>query len=358
MQTANQKLLHTELKTLLDTISISASDLGVLKDASLNKSQGLQAIETTLSQLYTAMLTIDPNLRQHGVRTNASSQVNVDRSSVTGFGGSELSSMRAVREKKDGYRRVTAEFIQRLRQYMSVKFREAEAQTLDLVEQRRNDIAASNFTRLDYRLRDKPRSGLWVYSPLMLFTREMEPSEWEHFTRMYESSCKKPYQDEFKDNIFAWKCKSRKPWGDEDIIFTTHEKEVDSLVGRKLTVKRNKTVRYDGSRTSTGGKPNDGKVDAYEAFDGTFREMARMIFVEQNSLVDLFHINSLETSDFLDALTTPPEQRRGGDPTERKIADPDRDMAKKVLGIMEELYSSWPSQLQSLVDWVVKQDSL
>lgn len=358
MQTANQKLLHTELKTLLDTISISTSDLGVLKDASLNKSQGLQAIETTLSQLYTAMLTIDPNLRQHGVRTNTSGQGSIDRSSVTGFGGSELSSMRAVREKKDGYRRVTAEFIQRLRQYMSVKFREAEAQTLDLVEQRRNDNAASNLTRLDYRLREKPRGGLWVYSPLMLFTREMEPSEWEQFTRMYENSAKKPYQDEFKDNIFAWKCKTRKPWGDEDILFTTHEKEVDSLVGRKLTVKRNKTVRYDGSRTSAGGKPKDGKVDAYEAFDGTFREMARMIFVEQNSLVDLFHINSLETSDFLDALTTPPEQRRGGDPTERKIADPDRDMAKKVLSIMEELYSSWPSELQALVDWVVKQDSL
>lgn len=358
MQTANQKLLHTELKTLLDTISISASDLGVLKDASLNKPQGLQAIETTLSQLYTAMLTIDPNLRQHGTRPTTSGPESIDRSSVAGFGGSELSSMRAVREKKDGYRQVTAEFIQRLRQYMSVKFREAEAQTLDLIEQRRNDNAANNLTRLDYHLREKPRSGLWVYSPLILFTREMEPSEWEHFTRMYESSAKKPYQDEFKDNIFAWKCKTRKPMGDEDILFTTHEKEVDSLVGRKLTVKRNKTIRYDGSRTSTGEKPKDGKVNAYEAFDGTFREMARLIFVEQNSLVDLFHINSLETSDFLDALTTAPEQRRGGDPMERKIADPDRDMAKRVLGIMEELYSSWPSELQALVDWVVKQDAL
>lgn len=359
VQTANQKLLHTELKTLLDTILISASDLKALKDASLNKPQGLQAIETTLSQLYTAMLTIDPKLRQHGTRPNTCDQAGVDRNSTIGFGGSELSSMHAVREKKDGYRRQSTDFIQRLRQYMSVKFREVEAQIIDMLEQRRNDNAASNLTRLDHRLREKPKGGLWIYSPLMLFTREIEPSEWENFMRMYESSAKKSYQDEFKENIFAWKCRTRKPFGDEDVLFTVQEKEIDSLVGRKLTVKRSKTVRYEGSsRTSTGEKPKDGKVNAYEAFAGTLSEMGRMILVEQNFLVDLFHISSLETSDFLDALATAPELRRGGDPTEKKIADPDRNMAKRVLGIMEDVYSSWPSELQSLVDWVVKQDPL
>lgn len=344
---------------MLDTISISVSDLQILKDASLTKPQGLQAVETTLSQLYTAMLTIDPKLRQNGPRPNTSDQVSVDRISVNGLGGNELSSMRAVREKKAGYRRESVEFISRLRQCLSAKFREVEAQTSDILEQRRGNKNSRNLTRLDHRLREKPKGDLWLYSPLMLFAREMEPTEWQNFIRMYEGSAKKPYQDEFRENIIAWKSITRKPLNEEDILFTAQEKESEGLVGRKLTVKRSKTVRTDGSsRISAGEKPQDGKVTAYEAFAGTLSEMTRLILVEQNFLVDLFHVTSLETSDFLDAVAVAPEERKGGDPTDKKISDPDRNMAKRVLGIMEEIYSTWPKELQDLVDWVVKQDAL
>lgn len=329
-----------------------------LKDASLSKPHGLQAVETTLSQLYTAMLTIDPRLRQNGTRPNTSDNSSIERASMTG-GGSELSSMQAVREKKDGYRRQSVDFIQRLRQYMSVKFREVEAQTIDILEHRKNENLSKNLTRLDHRLREKPKADLWLYSPLLLFTREVEPSEWENLMRMYESSVKRPYQDEFKDNVFAWKCLTKKPSGEEDVLFTTQEKETESLVGRKLTVKRSKTVRSDGSsRASTGEKPKDGKVNAYEAFAGTLSEMTRMILVEQNFLVELFHITSLETFDFPDAVAIPSEMRRGGDPIDKKISDPDRNMAKRVLSMMEEIYSFWPSELQGLVDWVIKQEAL
>lgn len=344
---------------MLDTISISASDLKALKEASLSNPQGLQAVENTLSQLYTAMLTIDPKLRQSGTRPNTSDRGSVDRGSMTGLGGNELSSMQAVREKKDGYRRRSVDFIQSLRQYMSTKFREVEAQTTNMLEHRKNENLTKTLTRVDHGLREKPKADLWLYSPLLLFTREVELLEWENLMRMYESSAKKPYQDEFKHNIFAWKCLTRKPLGEEDVLFTTQEKESESLVGRKLTVKRSKTVRSDGSsRASTGEKPKDGKVNAYEAFAGTLSEMTRLILVEQNFLVDLFHITSLETYDFIDAVAIPPEVRRGGDPIDKKISDPDRDMAKRVLSMMEEIYSFWPSELQGLVDWVINLEAL
>lgn len=278
---------------------------------------------------------------------------------MTGFGGNELSSMQAVREKKDGYRKQSVDFIRGLRQYMSVKFREVEVQTNDLLEHRKIDNTSKNHTRLDHRLREKPKGDLWLYSPILLFTREVEPLEWENLMRMYESSIKTSYQDEFKNNVFAWKCLTRKPLGEEDVLFTTQEKESESLVGRKLTVKRNKTVRSDGSsRVSTGEKPKDGKVNAYEAFAGTLSEMTRMILVEQNFLVDLFHITSLETGDFLDTVAIPFEARRGGDPIDKKITDPDRNMAKRVLSMMEEIYSFWPSEMQGLVDWVTKLEAL
>ena len=360
MQTANQKLLQTELKNLLDTISISSSQLKILKDASLTKSRGIHEVENTLGQLYKAMLTIDPQLRHNDARSLTADQASLYRSSSTGHGGSELSAMHAVREKREEYRRESVDFVLRLKQYMSVKFRETEAETTDALDKHRNDKASSVTTKLDHHLRDNPKKDLWLYSPLFLFAREIEPSEWDELLRMYESCAKRPYQDEFRDNMFAWKKITRKPVGDEqDVLFTAQEKETESLVGRKRTVKRAKTVRADGSsRISSGDRPNDGKVAAYEAFAGALSEMARLIFVEQNFIVDLFHASSLDTKDFMDAIASSIEDRKAPDLIVKKPFDPDRNMAKKVLGVMEEIFSFWSTDLQGLVDWSIKHDAL
>ncbi|KAL8709135.1 MAG: hypothetical protein Q9225_007495 [Loekoesia sp. 1 TL-2023] len=361
VQAANQKLLHTELKLLLDTISISSSDLRNLKEASLTKPQGIYAIESTLSQLYSAMLTIDSKARRNTTPPHSANGQNVERRVSENSGNSELSSMRAVREKKDVYLFEIKDFVQRFKQYMVIKFRETETQTKDELEQNRNVSMAKNPPKLDYRLREKPKQDLWTYSPLLLFSREMVTYEWEDLIRMYEGSAKRPYQEEFRGNIFAWKRISRKPTTDEqEVLFTSQEKESESLVGRKLTVKRSKTVRTDTSnRISSSDNPNDAKVDAYEAFSGTLTEMTRLVFVEQNFVTDLFHLTSAHSSDFNDAVNAArPDARKGTDLTERKPFEPDRALARRLYGTMDEIFSFWPTDLQNLVEWVIKQDHL
>lgn len=358
VQTANQKLLQNELKNLLDTISISTSDLSKLKNNSLNTTREVQEVEYTLAQLYAAMLTIDPKLRHNDSKSTTLNQASLHRSSSTGHGSTELSSMHAVREKKETFRRESVDFIQRLKRHMSRMFQDVEQQTKDALESKRNTKVSANSTKLDHHLRDAPKKDLWLYSPLILFAREMEPSEWEDLLRMYESRIKTHYQEEFGDSVAAWKRATRKPVGDEqDVLFTTQEKETESLVGRKLTVKRSKTVRA-GDRISSGDRPKDGKVTAYEAFAGALTEIARVIFAEQNFVVDLFHASSLDTQDFIDAHAIDPAQRGAGDLMVKKPFDPDRNMAKVVLGVMEEIYSFWPTELQGLADWAIKQDAM
>ena len=360
MQTANQKLLHAELNNLLDTISISASELQVLKEASLTKSQGLQAIESTLNQLFTAMLTIDPKM--HGSRGSPATaeQLSADRSSTNIFAGSQVSTMRAVREKKEIYMRESSQFLQRLKQYISVKFRETESQIVSALDKAKKSNPTNSSTSLDPQIRESPRQDLWIYSPVLLFTREVDSFEWEDLMRMYEQTAKKPYQDEFRDNIFAWQRLVRKSAGDEqDALFTTHEKEHEGSVGRKLTVKRAKTVRADGTnRPSYGDRIQDGKMMAHEAFTGALNETTQIIYTEQNFVVDLFHMSSLENADFSDAIATPLESRVGRDLTEKKLFDPDRNMARRVVVMMEEIFSFWSGELQTLVDWVIKHDAL
>lgn len=304
------------------------------------------------------MLTIDPQLRHNGSKSVAVDQADLRRRSSTGHGSTELSSMHAVREKKETFRRESIDFIQRLKRHMSKMFQDVEQHTKDALESNRSSNGIVKLTKLDHHLRDTPRNGLWLYSPLMLFTREMELSEWEDLLRMYESRTKTHYQEEFMNNVSAWKRATRKPIGDEqDVLFTTQEKETESLVGRKLTVKRSKTVRA-GDRISSGDKPKDGKVTAYEAFAGALTEMARVIFVEQNFIVDFFHASSLDTQDFIDAHAIDPAQRGDGDLMVKKPFDSDREMAKTVSGVMEEIYSFWPAELQGLADWTIKQDAM
>ena len=62
VQTANQKLLYTELQNLIATISLDASQLEPLRRAPLGDPQGLEAIEGALLLLYRALQTIDPAL--------------------------------------------------------------------------------------------------------------------------------------------------------------------------------------------------------------------------------------------------------------------------------------------------------
>lgn len=304
------------------------------------------------------MLTIDPQLRHNGSKSITVDQADLRRRSSTGHGSTELSSMHAVREKKETFRRESIDFIQRLKRHMSKMFQDVEQHTKDALESNRSSNGIAKFTKLDHHLRDTPKNGLWLYSPLILFTREMELSEWEDLLRMYESRTKTHYQEEFMNNVSAWKRATRKPIGDEqDVLFTTQEKETESLVGRKLTVKRSKTVRA-GDRISSGDKPKDGKVTAYEAFAGALTEMARVIFVEQNFIVDFFHASSLDTQDFIDAHAIDPAQRGDGDLMVKKPFDSDREMAKTVSGVMEEIYSFWPTELQGLADWTIKQDAM
>ena len=304
------------------------------------------------------MLTIDPHLRQNNGRPTSSDQSSLHRKSSVAVAGTELSTMHAVREKKEGYRRESVDFIQRLKHYLGVQFGKFESETMDILEKNRSSKLV-NPTKLDDGLRVRPKKDLWMYSPLLLFAREIEPAEWEDLMRLYEASARRPYQEQFRDNILAWKRITRKPIGDEsEVLFTAQEKENESLVGRKLTVKRTKTVREDGSSRISGHRPEDGKVTAYEAFAAAITEEARIVFIEQNSIVDLFHASSLDNQDFIDAVATDPSGRQAGDLLTKKPFDPDRNLARKVLAMMEEIFAFWFADIQTMVDWAIKQDAL
>ncbi|KAK2756221.1 hypothetical protein FQN54_005629 [Arachnomyces sp. PD_36] len=359
VQTANQKLLQNELQSLLKTISISSSDLRSLRESPLGTPDGVKETEAALSTLYKAMLTIDSDIRPNKKRL---ADAVGEHGSVGVYADTEIGQMRAVMDKKLEYRRDAQLFLQKLQQHMATSFRVAEQKTMETITQ---SGGRGDTRRLDPNIHEHARQELWMYNGLMLFARDVLTSEWMEIINIYEQRTKQPYQNEFRDNALVWKKGVRKATGDEtELLFTQQEKEKESdgltTAARKLTVRRGKTVRTTaGTRVSFGGERKDGKLEPFEAFTGVLDETTKSIAEEQNFVVQFFHLNSLSTLDFTDIVSAAaPEHRRRPNPSARQSHDPDRDMAKKVEQVMDDIYSYWPTDLQNLMNWVVSSDQL
>ena len=367
---ANQKLLQAELKSLLETISISSEQLACLHEAPLESPSGLEEIETALVRLFKAMLTIDPSLGVSGPRSSEDGSLRSGQQG--GYGNSEIGSMRVLQEKKEVYKDECAKFLSRLKNFLQIQFGAAIDETRKALEREKgnNLTRSAGKVKLDPRNHDLARAVLWKYSPLMLFSREVNRLEWEDIIKMYEVVCKGLYQDEFREAVFSWKRVVRKPTGDEgDILFTAQaEKQTEGIAttARKLTVKRSQTLAKslrspvgDNSSKTSVEKTPDGRLHPYEVFAGALEEMVPIVSMEQNFVVEFFHVTSLEQNDFPDAVTVAlPDSRRGGDLRRPKVMDPNRELARLVVQCMDDIYSFFPGDLQALVDWSLQADPL
>lgn len=280
--------------------------------------------------------------------------------------------MRVLQEKKDVYKNEAALFLQRLKPFLQVKFAAAIDETRKALEREKgnNLTRSAGRAKLDIRNHDLAREILWKYSPLMLFSREVDRLEWEELIKVYETLCKPLYQDEFRDAVFAWKRIAKKPTGDEsEMLFTSQiEKQTDGLAttARKLTVKRSQTLAKslrspigDNSGKTSVDKASDGRLQPYEVFTGALEEMMPIMTTEQNFIVEFFHISSLEQLDFPESVNAaPPGSRRGPDLRRNRVMDPNRDLAKLVVQSMEEVYAFFPGDMQALVDWSIQADPL
>ena len=360
--------MQAELESLLQTISISTDQLESLRQASIGDSRGLEQIEYSLVMLYKAMITIDPEL---GVSKARKSEDGSIKSSMrTGYSTSDVGSMRVLQEKKDVYQNESAQFLQRLKSFLQIQFAAALDETRKALDREKNgQIGRSSVkVRLDARNHDLARAMLWKYHPLMLFSREVDRFAWEDFIKTYEFVCKGLYQSEFQDAVASWQRLARKPSGDEgDLLFTAQqEKQAEGLAttARKLTVKRSQTLAKSlrspiGDGNGKVDKLSDGRLHPYEVFTSILDEIVPIVMMEQNFIVEFFHLSSLEQHDFPEVVAlSPPGSRRGSDLRKNTVMEPQRGLARQVVQVMEDIYAFLPSDLQRLVDQSIRADSL
>jgi hypothetical protein len=357
VQSANQKLLQSELQGIVDTMSLDRRVMEPLRYGDLSEPAGLEEVENSLVRLYQAMLTLDPSMRSTHSRPRSRS----------GLADNETSSMVALREKKAIYDRETSEFCQRLMKFLDSKF----MTSMNSVKGRvLRQAGTGGLAKLQPEAFNEARSALWMYGPLLLFTKELNPPAWNTLLRMYPQRANPLYKDSFRDNIQNWKRAARPSSGDElDVLFTTQEKEDPATGGltstaRKLTVKRSQTLAKS-LRGATGDRhgalelKQPGAMIKALSFAGALDEMAPLVSREQNFVVDLFHASSLETTDFIDAVQSmPPGGRRGTNLLERKPVEPDRALSGLVTKAMLTIFDFFLADLKAMQDWAFTDDPI
>lgn len=364
VQSANQKLLYNELASLVETLSLDRRVLEPLQYGDLSDARsggGLEEVEQCLGRLWQAFGTLEPGARRPKSRSE-------------GEGRGEVSSMKALREKREVYERESGAFCQRLMGHLEFVFGAALGEARGKMAR---PTSSSGTRRLNKDALQEARRGLWTYSPLILFTKELSPPAWQTALRMYYSKAQPLYAEVFRENIGAWKKAARKPGAEEAeaLLFTTQEKdEPSSGVGvaglgaatRKLTVKRSATLAKTLRNVSGGEKHgaaestrSPGSSLASEVFAGAMDEMAPLISQEQNFVVELFHASSVETADFLELVSaTPPAERHGTNILIPKPMDPDREMARRVTGVMDEVFGFFSSEMSSMLEWSIVGDPI
>lgn len=359
VQTANQKTLHTELQRLVDTISITPNQLQALKYGKIGDLSQLEDIESSLVLLYKAMLTIDPTIHSSNMLDAGKRKPSIVA------GSSELSNMHALQEKREIYLQESTEFTQRFVQHMEYMFNTTLTNARPALTR---SATGNNAFKLNPTAYNAARAGLWPFSPLLLFTKEVNQPAWQTMMRIYHTGARPLYADVFKGTIAAWKSAVRKPTGEEsEVLFTSVEKDTSeglTSTARKLTVKRSQTLAKS-LRAASGDKPSPtdnrqpGKQLPCEVFAGVLDEVAPLVSMEQNFVVDLFHATSLENMDFVDAVqTVEPSARTSPDVGTRRLMEPDRAMARRVAEFMDDCFGFLTADLKALLEWAVSGDPL
>ena len=156
---------------------------------------------------------------------------------------------------------------------------------------------------------------------------------------------------------------ARKPTGEEtEVLFTTAEKEKidEGATSRKLTMRRSKTSKNAAGVRNPLDQKQDGKLDGFEVFDKILHQQTGVMAEEQNYLVAFFHLSSQSHNDFADVVSTnrSPTQRHMPNLATTLSYEPDREIAKIVQQAMDSMYSFWPVDLHSLVEWTLSSDQL
>ncbi|KAK6332751.1 hypothetical protein TWF696_002773 [Orbilia brochopaga] len=367
VQTANQKTLLKELELLLQTVSISPEEIETLQNSKVQADR-LPDIESSLSIIYRAIITIDPTATAAAGNKPGSGDTDVEEMSSGELG---MGKMMALRDKKDKYVEDSKHFGRRLIEYMKIKYRQ---DMMTLVKQeavtptgKSSSKAPATGTRPRAASHMAVYQSLYKFAGLILFTHDVDKSSYLTLLKEYTVASKEQFSEEVRNHIWGWRAIMRKPTPeDQEILFTHSEKEPEGAAARSLGVMRSatrakpfrSTASSDGGTKAAGERIQDGKLTGSECFAGFIDEIIPLVAAEQNFLSEFFHISS-QVQTFLEYVQSGhPDDRRPADLNRRRAPELDKHVSKKLADTMTEIFGFLNPEIQSFVGLITSGDPL
>lgn len=333
VQTANQLALVEEITSVLTSITISETDLEVLKGrhGNLESPDGISNIEKSLINLFKALKSMQDEQR----------------------GGEGMS---ALNTKSREYVQESNAFLSRLGTYLEIKFQAA------LLSKERKSTSSIEPARVIEGHEDGFVS-LMPYAALILYARAIDPDGHANYMRNYASAAKASWHDAIINFAGQWRTAVKKATQEEnEMIFTAARDHQTMGAARNATLKRSNTLAKQ-IRSVTSTKPdkdvNDGKLPASEVFRIILDNLALILTNEQNFLTTFFHLSSTSAYEFSDYVELDMKSRFSiAALDEHRQTEPNRTLAKERLLIMESIFGWLSSELTRLVDEFAKLDPI
>lgn len=324
VQASNQKALIMEIDSVLSNIEISREDVAILQNGRLDSDGDFRKIEKSLANFH---------------RTLKSMQDEKEAGAA----------MAATRGKGKEYKQESDAFLARFAKFCHIKFQTAVLSSSAPPK----DGAPPQI--IDGH--DDGYMSLFQYSALMLYARDIAPQLQSDIRMEYAGIAKNSWRDAILSFAAQWRPMVRKA-DDGDAFFSPQAMSGNAL--RAATLKRSNTfakqIRSVGK--SEKEKPEDeSKMPGSQVFSIILDNLTLILTIEQNFVVDLFHLSSLQSIDFPDyvSLNVRTELNLTRLEDHRQI-EPNRTLAKQRYELMDGIFGWLQSDLINLGDYFVKLD--
>lgn len=333
VQTANQLALVDEITNVLTKITISETDLEVLKGrhGNLESAEGINNLERSLVNLHRAL---------KSTRDDQS----------TGQG------MSAFDTKTREYAEESVAFLSRLGKYLQIKFQAA------LLSKERKSTSGLEPARVLDGHEDGYMS-LAPYASFMLYAREIDPDQHADYMRSYASAAKASWHDAILNFASQWRATVRRATQEEtEMIFSAARDQQSIGAARNATLKRSNTLAKQ-IRSVASSKPdkdaNEGKLPASEVFRIILDNLALLLTTEHNFIVTFFHLSSSSSVEFPDYVESYGKSRLTiASLDEHRPMEHNRTLSKERSIVMESIFGWLSSDLTKLIDELTKSDPI
>ncbi|EGG06336.1 uncharacterized protein MELLADRAFT_87296 [Melampsora larici-populina 98AG31] len=323
VQISNQRSLLEEIEELMQTVHIPRDVLDSLVREPLDKPEGVNNLEKSITILYKAILSV----RDMG----------------------NAAAVAAADDPVDEYKRDAKQFCKRVYEFLAVMFK------YEFLKDSSNETIIANLSLPSHEPLEK---YLGTYCGLTLFMKELDEARYQQLCAAYFATFSDLHKKEISALFEACRSQIRKPT-EEELEATFAATVIQSPTNAKVSATRKPLARFDRKDKKGSGGTGQGEMTAGKGLEIISVSVLKNLEREQNFVRDLLNVQSAD--DELDNMITFADYA-DLEGYFRKAALAGSGLKgnkfKDILSVMDLIFGFLPGVIKDWIDSFVARDPL